>query len=66
MKHAAHSAEAYCLIPCLDVRFTLWTNKGKGNAMSYEYLLGWNTALSLALYMKPWTMEGINYEVRYR
>ena len=26
--HAAHSAEAYCLIPILTVIFTLWTNKG--------------------------------------
>ena len=26
--HAAHSAETYCLILFLTVRFTLWTNKG--------------------------------------
>ena len=28
LSHAACSAEAYCLIPFLTVRFTLWTNKG--------------------------------------
>ena len=28
LSHAAHSTEAYCLIPFLTVRFTLWTNKG--------------------------------------
>ena len=26
--HAAYSAETYCLILFLTVRFTLWTNKG--------------------------------------
>ena len=26
--HAAHSAETYCLMLFLTVRFTLWTNKG--------------------------------------
>ena len=26
--HAAHSAETYCLILFLTVRFTFWTNKG--------------------------------------
>ena len=31
--HAARSAETYCSIPFLTVRFTLWTNKG--NAITY-------------------------------
>ena len=26
--HASRSAETYCMIPFLTVRFTLWTNKG--------------------------------------
>ena len=36
LSHAAHSAEAYCLIPFLTVRFILWTNKGNAIMSSTE------------------------------
>ena len=29
LSNAVHSAEAYCLIPFLTVRFTLWINNGE-------------------------------------
>ena len=49
--HAARSAETYCMIPFLTVRFPLWTNKGNAITvclplrqllfiLKIEYLLG--------------------------
>ena len=42
LSNAVHSAEAYCLIPFLTVRFTLWITKGNAFTGTAKYLMGEN------------------------